>query len=65
MDHTIDMPNFFWVGLLIEAISKGKEKLVELLGKLYGEVSADKTWVEESIVGIFISEPVSWSFDRG
>ena len=37
------------MGLLLGAISRRQEKAVEILGTPCGDVSEDRTWVEESI----------------
>ena len=47
--HSINMPHYFRVGLLLEAIRRSKEKAVELLGTMCGDVLADQTWVEKII----------------
>ena len=47
--HSINMPHFFWVGLLLEAVSRKQEKAVEILRTLCGDVLVDQIWVEESI----------------
>ena len=43
LDHSVDMPYSFWVGLFLDTISRRHEKAVELLGKLCGDVSVDQT----------------------
>ena len=47
--HLINTPQPFWVGLFLEVISRSQDKAVELLGTLRGDVSADWTWVDNSI----------------
>ena len=47
--QSIDTPHSFWVGLVLEAISRRQEKAVELLVMLCGDVLTYRTWVEESI----------------
>ena len=49
LDQSIDTPHFFLVGLFLEAIIRRKEKAVELLETLCGNVSTDWVWAEESI----------------
>ena len=39
--HSIDMPQAFWVGLLLKAIIRRQEKVVDLLGNLCRDVLAD------------------------
>ena len=34
LDHSIDMPQDFWVGLFLKAVSRSQEKVVDLLGNL-------------------------------
>ena len=38
--HSIDRPNSYQLGLFLEAISRRQEKAMEILGTLFGEVSA-------------------------
>ena len=40
LDHSIDTPQAFWVGLFLKAIRSRQEKAVELLGNLCRDVSA-------------------------
>ena len=47
--HSIDTIHSFWAGLLLEAIIRRQEKLVEILGILCWEFFSDRTWVEDSI----------------
>ena len=47
LDHSIYIPHYFHASLFLEAISRRQKKEVELLGTLWGEISADWTWVEE------------------
>ena len=49
LDHYMNVPHFFWVGLLLEAVSRKQEKAVEILRTLCGDVLVDQIWVEESI----------------
>ena len=49
LDHYIDMPHYFQVGLFNEAIIRRQEKAMEILVTVCGDVSTDRTWMEESI----------------
>ena len=49
-NHSIDMPQAFWVGLIPKAISRKQEKAVEIFGNLCRDFSADRSWVYESIL---------------
>ena len=46
--HSIDMPQDFWVGLLLKSIIRRQEKVVDLLGTLYRDVLVDWEWLDES-----------------
>ena len=49
-DHSIDMPQAFRVGLFLKAVRRRQEKVVELLGNLCRDVSADWAWADERIL---------------
>ena len=50
LDHSIDMPQVFWVGSFLKAISRRKENAAGLLGDLCSNLLADWAWVDESIL---------------
>ena len=41
LDHSIDMPQAFWVGLFLEEINRSQENALDLLGTLCKVVSED------------------------
>ena len=50
LNHSVDMPEAFRVGLFLKAISRRQKKAVELLGTLCRAVSVGWAWVVDSIL---------------
>ena len=43
LDHSINTPHYFWVGLFLESVSRRQEKVMEILGTMCGEFLEDWT----------------------
>ena len=50
LDHSINMPQAFWMGLSFKVTSRSQENLVDLLWNLCRDVLADWPWVDERVL---------------